>query len=107
MKPGYEVWNWKNGDQKKDFEWRQSAGYACYLWRCSETTKGHSEELTRVWQDSDGISEQRLQKGYKRDEKQCWEKFKQLKKKYKEVVHSLCRSGAGVDSDNMFEESGI
>ena len=46
-------------------------------------------------------------KGYKRDEKQCWEKLKQLKKKYKEVVHSLRRSGAGVDSDNMFEESGI
>ena len=55
----------------------------------------------------DKIVKELVSKGYKRDEKQCWEKLKQLKMKYKEVVDSLCRSGAGVDSDDEFEESGI
>ena len=45
-------------------------------------------------------------KGFKRDEKQCHEKLKQLKK-YKEVTDELRRSGAGVDSDDEFEESGV
>ena len=55
----------------------------------------------------DKIVKELVSKGYKRDEKQCWQKLKQLKMKYKEVVDSLCRSGAGVDSDDEFEESGI
>ena len=46
-------------------------------------------------------------KDFKRDEKQCREKLKQLKKKYKEVTDDLRRSGAGVDSDDEFEESGV
>ena len=55
----------------------------------------------------DKIVKELVSKGYKRDEKQCRGKLKQLKKKYKEVADSLCRSGAGVDSDDEFEESGI
>ena len=55
----------------------------------------------------DKIVKELASKGYKRDEKQCRGKLKQLKKKYKEVVDSLCRSGAEVDSDDEFEESGI
>ena len=52
------------------------------------------------------IAQELLQKGYQRDAKQCREKLKQLKKKYKEVVDGLRRSGAGVDSDDEFEEDG-
>ena len=54
----------------------------------------------------DKIVKELASKGYQRDEKQCREKLKQLKKKYKEVADSLRRSGAGVDSDDEFEESG-
>ena len=55
----------------------------------------------------DKIVKELASKGYQCDKKQCREKLKQLKKKYKEVADSLRRSGAGVDSDDEFEESGI
>ena len=52
------------------------------------------------------ISQELARKGHERDAKQCREKLKQLRKKYKEVVDSLRRSGAGVDSEDEFEEGG-
>lgn len=52
------------------------------------------------------ISWQLVKKGHRHDAKQCWEKLKQLRKKYREVVDSLQWSGAGVDSENEFEEGG-
>ena len=50
------------------------------------------------------IADELARKGYQRNAKQCREKLKHLKKKYKEVVDGLPRGGAGVDSDNEFEE---
>ena len=52
------------------------------------------------------IADELARKGYQRDSKQCREKLKQLKRKYKEVVDGLHRSGGGVDSDDDFEEGG-
>ena len=46
-------------------------------------------------------------KSYQCDTKQCSENFKELKKKYKEVVDGLCRSRAQLDSDDEFEEDGF
>ena len=41
---------------------------------------------------------------YERDHKQCREKIKAMKKRYKETVDRLRRSGVGVDSDDDVEE---
>ena len=45
--------------------------------------------------------------GFDRDFKQCREKIKQLKKKYKETVDRLRKSGVGVESDDDLDDSDI
>ena len=45
--------------------------------------------------------------GFDRDFKQCREKMKQLKKKYKETVDRLRKSGVGVKSDDDLDDSDI
>ena len=46
------------------------------------------------------IAEELSRQGFSRDFKQCREKIKALKKRYKEVVDAQRRSGAGVESDD-------
>ena len=53
------------------------------------------------------IAEELRKKGYERDFKQCREKIKALKKKYKEAIDKLRASGVGVDSDDDLEEENI
>ena len=53
------------------------------------------------------IAEELRKKGYERDFKQCREKIKVLKKKYKEAIDKLRASGVGVDSDDDLEEENI
>ena len=43
------------------------------------------------------------QTGIRRTVKQCRDKIKSLKKKYKEIIDKLRKSGVGVDSDEEFE----
>ena len=50
------------------------------------------------------IAEALRRQGYDRDFKQCREKIKGLKKKYKETVDSLRRSGVGVESDEDVDD---
>ena len=51
------------------------------------------------------IAQELSRQGFSRDYKQCREKVKALKKKYKEVVDAHRRSGAGVSSDDdSFED---
>ena len=50
------------------------------------------------------IADELARKGYQRDAKQCREKLKQPKKKYKEVADGFPRGGAGVDSGDEFKE---
>ena len=49
------------------------------------------------------IAEELRKKGYEHDFKQCREKIKALKKKYKEA--KLRASGVGIDSDDDLEEN--
>ena len=46
------------------------------------------------------IAKELSRQGFSRDFKQCREKIKALKKRYKEVVDAQRRSGAGVESDD-------
>ena len=84
-------------------ERRRSAGFACYLDYSIQRQLLGTVQNTTVFNK---IADELARKGYQRDAKQCREKLKQLKKKYKEVVDGLRRSGAGVDSDDEFEEGG-
>lgn len=53
------------------------------------------------------ISDKLQQRGHSRDTKQCREKIKALKKKYKEVADRLRRSGVGIESDDDLEDHEI
>lgn len=46
------------------------------------------------------IADELRKKGFHRDFKQCREKIKQLKKKYKDAVDALRKSGVGIESDD-------
>ena len=46
------------------------------------------------------IAEELSRQGFSCDYKQCREKVKALKKKYKEVMDAQRRSGTGISSDN-------
>ena len=47
------------------------------------------------------------ERGHVRDPKQCREKIKALKKKYKEAADSLRRSGVGIESDDDLDDHEI
>ena len=53
------------------------------------------------------ISQDLQQHGYVRNWKQCREKIKALKKKYKESVDRLRRSGVGIESDDDLKDHDI
>lgn len=50
------------------------------------------------------IADELRRQGFERDYKQCREKIKALKKKYKETVDRLRRSGVGVEDDDDLED---
>ena len=49
----------------------------------------------------------KIMTGLERDERQCWEKIKSLKKKYKEAVDKLRRSGVGIESEDEPDDQEI
>ena len=53
------------------------------------------------------ISNKMQERGHVRDPKQCREKIKALKKKYKEAADSLHRSGVGIESDDDLDDHEI
>ena len=53
------------------------------------------------------IAEEMVKRGYDRDVKQCREKIKAFKKKYKETVDKLRKRGVGFDSDDSLEGENI
>ena len=77
--PGYEV-QAKNGIAE-DVEQLWSAGFVRYL--CMPMLQ-FRQLLGVVWNMTvfNKIADELARKGYQRDTKQCWEKLKQLKKKY-------------------------
>lgn len=102
INPGYEVWN-QNSSARRT--WNDNEVQALLAIWADASVQRQLLGTVRNTAIFNKILQELLWKGYQHDTKQCREKLKELKK-YKEVVDGLRCSGAGVDSDDDYEEGG-